>query len=103
MPATPLTADVLAALERIGCPVSTTDVMRWLNRHRTTPLVVDQVYRALEALRSRGAVQRLTSASNKRIRYWDIATSNPCRCGGRTTPMTTAAEHRRQSPRRTTR
>lgn len=80
MPATPLTADVLAALERIGCPVSTTDVMRWLNHDRSTPLVVDQVYRALDALRARGAVQRLTSPSNKRVRYWQIA-SGACSCG----------------------
>ena len=78
-------------------------LMRWLNRDRATPLVVDQVYRALEALRSRGAVQRMRSASNKRIRYWDIATSSPCRCGRQATPIPTAAEYRRQSPRRTTR
>ncbi|BBZ31181.1 hypothetical protein MMAD_56680 (plasmid) [Mycolicibacterium madagascariense] len=80
MPATPLTADVLAALERIGSPVSTTDVMRWLNRDRTTPLVVDQVYRALDALRSRGTVQRLKSAGNKRVRYWTLA-GGGCTCG----------------------
>jgi Fe2+ or Zn2+ uptake regulation protein len=80
MPATPVTADALAPLERLGCPVSTTDVMRWLNRERTTPLVVDQVYRALEALRARGAVQRLTSASNKRVRYWTIAAAGSCHC-----------------------
>ncbi|BBY96420.1 hypothetical protein MGALJ_60890 (plasmid) [Mycobacterium gallinarum] len=81
MPATPLTAEVLAALERIGCPVSTTDVMRWLNRDRDTPLVVDQVYRALEALRARGAVQRLKTASNKRVRYWTVAAGGGCSCG----------------------
>jgi Fe2+ or Zn2+ uptake regulation protein len=81
MPATPLTAEVLAALERIGCPVSTTDVMRWLNRDRATPLVVDQVYRALDALRARGEVQRLRTASNKRVRYWAVAAGGACRCG----------------------
>lgn len=81
MSATPLTADVLAALEHIGCPVSTTDVMRWLNRDRATPLVVDQVYRALDALRARGAVQRLKTASNKRVRYWAVAASGGCSCG----------------------
>lgn len=80
MPATPLTAEVLAALERIGCPVSTTDVMRWLNHERATPLVIDQVYRALAALRARGAVQRLTAVSNKRVRYWTAADSG-CSCG----------------------
>lgn len=80
MPATPLTTEVLAALERIGCPVSTTDVMRWLNRDRSTPLVVDQVYRALDALRARGAVQRLTTASNKRVRYWTVG-GDGCSCG----------------------
>jgi Fe2+ or Zn2+ uptake regulation protein len=73
MPATPLTAEVLAALERIGCPVSTTDVMRWLNRDRATPLVVDQVYRALDALRARGAVRRLKTAGNRRVRYWSVS------------------------------
>ena len=82
MPATPLTAEVLAALERIGCPVTTTDLMRLLNRDRETPLVVDQVYRAVEALRGRGAVRRLKTASNKRVRYWELATApNTCRCG----------------------
>ncbi len=81
MSATPLTAEVLAALERIGCPVSTTDVMRWLNRDRATPLVVDQVYRALDALRARGAVQRLKAASNKRVRYWTVAAAGGCSCG----------------------
>ncbi|AFM20671.1 hypothetical protein Mycch_6071 (plasmid) [Mycolicibacterium chubuense NBB4] len=82
MPATPLTAEVLCALERIGCPVSTPDLMRWLNRDRSTPLVIDQVYRALDALRARGEVQRLKATNNKRIRYWTIAgASAACRCG----------------------
>lgn len=81
MSATPLTAEVLAALERIGCPVSTTDVMRWLNRDRATPLVVDQVYRALDALCARGAVQRLKPASNRRVRYWAVAAGGDCSCG----------------------
>lgn len=82
MPATPLTAEVLAALERIGCPVTTTDLMRLLNRDRPTPLVVDQVYRAVDALRARGAVRRLKAASNKRVRYWEVATGpNACSCG----------------------
>lgn len=82
MPATPLTAEVLAALERIGCPVTTTDLMRLLNHDRHTPLVVDQVYRAVDALRARGAVRRLRTASNKRVRYWEVATSpNTCSCG----------------------
>jgi Fe2+ or Zn2+ uptake regulation protein len=82
MPATPLTAEVLAALERIGCPVTTTDLMRLLNRDRPTPLVVDQVYRAVDALRARGAVHRLKNASNKRVRYWEVATApHTCSCG----------------------
>lgn len=82
MPATPLTAEVLAALERIGCPVTTTDLMRLLNRDRHTPLVVDQVYRAVDALRARGAVRRLKTASNKRVRYWEVATApKACSCG----------------------
>lgn len=82
MPATPLTAEVLAALERIGCPVTTTDLMRLLNRDRESPLVVDQVYRAVEALRGRGAVRRLKSPSNKRVRYWEIVTApDACSCG----------------------
>lgn len=84
MSATPLTVEVLAALERIGCPVSTTDVTRWLNRDRATPLVGDQVYRALAALRTRGVVQRLRTASNKRVCYWEIATAgNGCSCAQR--------------------
>lgn len=73
MPATPLTAEVLAALQRIGCPVTTTDLMRLLNHDRATPLVVDQVYRAVDALRARGAVHRLKTPSNKRVRYWEVA------------------------------
>lgn len=82
MSATPLTAEVLAALERIGCPVTTTDLMRLLNRDRQTPLVVDQVYRAVEALRGRGIVRRLKTPSNKRVRYWEIVTTpNACSCG----------------------
>lgn len=82
MPATRLTAEVLAALERIGCPVTTTDLTRLLNRDRHTPLVVDQVYRAVDALRARGAVRRLKTASNKRVRYWEVAaTANACSCG----------------------
>ena len=82
MPATPLTAEVLAALERIGCPVTTTDLMRLLNHDRQTPLAVDQVYRAVEALRGRGVVRRLKTPSNKRVRYWEIVTTpNACRCG----------------------
>jgi Fe2+ or Zn2+ uptake regulation protein len=82
MPATPLTAEVLAALGRIGCPVTTTDLMRLLNHDRATPLVVDQVYRAVDALRSCGAVHRLTTSTNKRVRYWEIAAGpRPCSCG----------------------
>lgn len=82
MPATPLTAEVHAALERIGCPVTTTDLMRLLNRDRQTPLVVDQVYRAVEALRGRGVVRRLKTPTNKRVRYWEIVTApNACSCG----------------------
>lgn len=82
MPPPPLTAEVLAALQRIGCPVTTTDIMRLLNRGRSTPLVIDQVYRALEALRARGVVQRLKSSTNKRVRYWEVAAApSDCTCG----------------------
>ncbi|BBY46875.1 hypothetical protein MARA_03050 (plasmid) [Mycolicibacterium arabiense] len=82
MPATPLTAEVLAALERVGCPVTTTDLMRLLNDGRATPLVVDQVYRAANALRARGAVRRLSNPSNKRVRYWEAAAEpGSCSCG----------------------
>lgn len=82
MPATPLTAEVLAALERIGCPVTTTDLMRLLNRDRENPLVVDQVYRAVDALRARGTVHRLKASSNKRVRYWEVAAApDACSCG----------------------
>jgi Fe2+ or Zn2+ uptake regulation protein len=82
MPATPLTVEVLAALRRIGCPVTTTDLMRLLNRDRATLLVVDQVYRAVDALRARGAVGRLKAPSNKRVRYWEVADGpGACHCG----------------------
>ena len=81
MPATPLTADVLAALGRIGCPLTTTDLMRLLNPDRATPLVVDQVYRAVDALRARGAVHRPTAPTNKRVRHWQVgAGPGTCRC-----------------------
>lgn len=82
MPATTLTAETFAALERVGCPVSTTDLTRLLNDNRMTPLVIDQVYRALTALRGRGAVRRLRTAGNKRVRYWEVADPpGACRCG----------------------
>ena len=78
MPATPLTTEVLAALRRIGCPVTTTDLMRLLNHGRATPLISDQVYRAADALRARGSVR---TKANKRVRYWEyIAESPACTC-----------------------
>lgn len=79
MPATPLTADVLAALRRIGHPVTTTDLMRLLNRDRDRPLVLDQVYRAANALRVRGEVRRLRAEANKRVRYWEYV-EGPTEC-----------------------
>lgn len=85
MPATPLTAEVLAALRRIGCPVATTDLARLLNRDRATPLISDQVYRAASALRARGFVHSVRSNTDKRVRYWEyIATPPACTCGRRT-------------------
>jgi hypothetical protein len=82
MPATPLTAEVLDSLKRIGCPVTTTDLMCLLNDGRATPLVVDQVYRAANALRARGEVRRLSTPSNKRVRYWEAAAEPAaCSCG----------------------
>jgi len=84
MPATPLTADVLAALRRIGHPVTTTDLMRLLNRDRDRPLVVDQVYRAVNALRVRGEVRRLRAEANKRVRYWEyVEEPAVCTCQNR--------------------
>jgi len=81
MPATPLTAQVLTALRRVGCPVTTTDLMRLLNRDRATPLVVDQVYRAANALRVRGEVRRLRGEANKRVRYWEYVKGRAvCTC-----------------------
>ena len=86
MPATPLaaqvlTAQVLTALRRVGCPVTTTDLMRLLNRDRATPLVVDQVYRAANALRVRGEVRRLRVEANKRVRYWEYVKGRAvCTC-----------------------
>ena len=81
MSPTPLTAEVLAALRRIGCPVTTTDPLRHLNRSRDTPLISDQVYRAADALRVRGSVRSLKTSTNRRIRYWEyIAESAVCTC-----------------------
>ena len=81
MPATPLTTEVLAALRRIGCPVTTADLMRLLNRGRATPLISDQVYRAADALRARGSIRSLKTTANKRIRYWEYITETPaCTC-----------------------
>jgi hypothetical protein len=69
----PLTEQVLDALQRAGCPVTTTDLTRLLNEGRATPLIIDRVYGAAAALRARGAVRRLRSPANKRVRYWAIA------------------------------
>jgi len=81
MPVTPLTAQVLAALRRGGCPVTTTDLMRLLNPYRATPLVVDQVYRAANALRVRGEVRQLRAEANKRVRYWQYVKGRAvCTC-----------------------
>ena len=98
MPATPLTADVLAALRRIGCPVTTVDLMRLLNRDRDRPLVIDQVYRAANALRVRGEVRSQRALANTRVRYWEyVEGPTVCTCrhsgldrpaGDPTTPIT---------------
>jgi Fe2+ or Zn2+ uptake regulation protein len=81
MSATPLTAEVLAALRRIGCPVTTTDLMRLLNHGRATPLISDQVYRAADALRARGSVRSLKTKANRRVRYWEYIAEPPaCTC-----------------------
>ena len=81
MPARPLTAEVLAALRRIGCPVTTVDLMRLLNRDRDRPLVIDRVYRAANALRARGEVRRLRAEANKRVRYWEyVEGPTVCTC-----------------------
>ena len=77
MPATPLTTEVLAALRRIGCPVTTTDLMRLLNHGRETPLSSDEVYRAADALRARGSVRSLKTKANKRVRYWEYIAEPP--------------------------
>ena len=83
MSATPLTTEVLAALRRIGCPVTTTDLMRLLNHDRETPLISDQVYRAADALRARGSVRALRTKANKRVRYWEYIAESPA-CTWRT-------------------
>jgi Fe2+ or Zn2+ uptake regulation protein len=81
MPATPLITEVLAALRRIGCPVTTADLLRHLNRGRATPLISDQVYRAADALRARGSVRSLRTTAHKRIRYWEYVAESPaCTC-----------------------
>ncbi|MDT5258275.1 MAG: hypothetical protein QOD10_3355 [Mycobacterium sp.] len=81
MSATPLTTEVLAALRRIGCPVTTTDLMRLLNHGRATPLISDQVYRAADALRARGSVRSLKTKANRRVRYWEYIAEPPaCTC-----------------------
>ena len=82
MPATPLTAEVLAALRRIGCPVTTVDLMRLLNRDRDRTLVIDQVYRAAKTLRARSEVRRLRAEANTRVRYRECVEGPAvCTCG----------------------
>lgn len=75
-----LTDEVLTALRRIGCPVTTPDLVRFLNDGRPAPLINDQVYRAATALRARGAVRSLQTATNKRVRYWEYVTDQPRNC-----------------------
>lgn len=82
---TPLSAEILAALDQIGSPVTNRDLTRLLNRQRNPALTREAVYGALASLRYRGRVLALPSPTNKRIRYWQLSEvantehSRPCR------------------------
>lgn len=58
----PLTArqtEILAHLTIAGGALSTSDVRVRVNEQRRTPLVAEQVYRALRSLQGRGLVERV--------------------------------------------
>lgn len=58
----PLTArqtEILAHVTIAGDALSTSDVRTQVNQQRDTPLVAEQVYRALRALQDRGLVERV--------------------------------------------
>ena len=58
----PLTArqtEILAHVKVAGGALSTSDVRVRVNEQRRTPLVAEQVYRALRALQNRGLVERV--------------------------------------------
>jgi Fe2+ or Zn2+ uptake regulation protein len=58
-PLTPRQTEILALLTVAGDALSTSDVRARLNEQRDTPLVAEQVYRALRALQDRGLVDRV--------------------------------------------
>lgn len=58
-PLTPRQTEILAHVTIAGGALSTTDVRMRVNEQRRTPLVAEQVYRALRALQDRGLVEWL--------------------------------------------
>ena len=58
-PADPRQTEILAHVTFAGGALSTSDVRVRVNEQRRTPLVAEQVYRALRALQDRGLVERV--------------------------------------------
>ena len=58
-PLTGRQTEILAVLTVVGDALSTRDVRARLNEQRDTPLIAEQIYRALRALHDRGLVERI--------------------------------------------
>lgn len=61
---------ILAVLCDAGEALSTTEVRVRVNRERPAPLVAEQVYRALLALREAGVVRRVKVAGSRNT-FWE--------------------------------
>lgn len=77
----PLTAqaEILAVVTIADGPVSTSDVRARVNEQRRTPLVAEQVYRALRALHDRALVDRVHLADTNKAHWQAPAKRKPIR------------------------
>ncbi len=63
--------DLLALIEAHRGPLSTTEVRARANSQASTPLVAEQVYRALRSLHQRGLIERVTVPDATQV-LWQI-------------------------------
>lgn len=75
-PLTPRQTAILAVVTVAGEAVSSSDVRARVNEQHGTPLVAEQVYRALRALQDRGLIERVHIHGTNKAHWQTPARAN---------------------------